>query len=159
MCSCTSCEAADYSHKALKNFGWYYTFEACPCKVCHWNLGPLRVHLLAIYTSQLLKAQINSVCSQMSITAHKLCHQDHQTCTKSKSSWSTRCGISCMDIYIYHTHSENNMICIIHTWQVKEELQHAGNTDACSSDQTFSRGLIKTPRNLDHLKKSDVHGS
>jgi len=51
------------------------------------------------------------------------------------------------------------MICIIHTWQVKEELQHAGNTDACSSDQTFSRGLIKTQHNLDHLKKSDVHGS
>jgi len=40
----------------------------------------------------------------MSITARKLCYQDCQTCTKSNSSWPTRCGISCM---VYHTHSEN----------------------------------------------------
>jgi len=37
------------------------------------------------WLSQLDKAKINCVCSQMSIKAHKLCHQDHQTSTKSKS--------------------------------------------------------------------------
>jgi len=35
-----------------------------------WNLGSLKVHLLVIHIS----AQINRVCFQMSITAHKLCH-------------------------------------------------------------------------------------
>jgi len=34
----------------------------------------------------------------MSITACKLHHEDFQSCAKSKSSWPTRCGISCMDI-------------------------------------------------------------
>jgi len=36
----------------------------------------------------------------MSITAQKLCHQ---TCTKSNSSWPTRCGICWMDIPHLHT--------------------------------------------------------
>jgi len=57
-----------------------------------WKLGSLRVHLLAIHIS-VSQAQINRLCSQTSITAHKLCHQDCQTCTKSNSSWPTRCGI------------------------------------------------------------------
>ena len=57
-----------------------------------WKLGSLRVHLLAIHIS----AQFSRVCSQMSITAHELCHQ---TCTKSKQQLANyRCGTSCMDI-------------------------------------------------------------
>ena len=35
----------------------------------------------------------------MSITAHKLCNQNHHTCSKSKSSWTLRCGASFMDIH------------------------------------------------------------
>jgi len=85
------------SAQSTEKFWWHYTFQVCPCKVCCWNLASLRVHLLAIYIS-VSQAQINSVCSQMSNTAHKLCHQE-QTCTESKSSWPTRCGIRCMDIY------------------------------------------------------------
>ena len=35
-----------------------------------WKLGSLRVHLLAIHIS-VCQAQINRLCSQISITAHK----------------------------------------------------------------------------------------
>jgi len=52
----------------------------------------MRVHLLAIHIS-VSQAQINQVCPQTSITAHKLCPQDYQICTKCNSSWPTRCGI------------------------------------------------------------------
>jgi len=70
---CRSCEAADYPCKTLKTF------------VLHANLQSLRVHLLVIHIS-VRRTQINCTCSQVSITACKLCHQDCQTCTKGNSS-------------------------------------------------------------------------
>ena len=96
---CRGCETADYLHKALKNFDFDGSPVCCMQSICtwvcplgkYWNFGSLRVHLLAIHIS----AQINGVCSQVGITAQELWHQ---TFTKSKSSWPTRCGVSCMDI-------------------------------------------------------------
>ena len=38
------------------------------------------------------------VCSQVSITAWNVCHQDYQTSKKSKSNWPTISGIRWMDI-------------------------------------------------------------
>jgi len=107
------------SMQSSENFWWYYTFEAHPCKVCHWNLRPLRVHLLAIYTSQLVKAQIKSVCSQMSITVHKICHQDHLTCTKSKSSWPTRYNMYVLSIRGRSRRSYNMLGIQMHVGQTK----------------------------------------
>ena len=61
---CVGCEAADYPHKAL-NFDKVHCVKAHPCKgvlgIHTNNLGPLRVHMLAIHI--LVNAQINCICS------------------------------------------------------------------------------------------------
>jgi len=64
--------------------------------------------------AEAVKQLIIRVCSWMSLTAHELCNQDCQTCTKSNSSWPTRDGIS----YI-HIHSED-----------KHDTRH-GRSESC----------------------------
>jgi len=96
---CIDCKASGYLHKAQNFDGNTLHAKHTLVRSLGWNLGSLRVHLLVIH---ILVSQCTNFlftyCSQKSITASKLCCQDCQTCTKSKSSWSTRCGISCRDI-------------------------------------------------------------
>ena len=71
----------------------------------------------------------------MSITAYKLCNQDHQSCSKSKSSWTHRCGVSFMDIhslgaYLPHVAGLGVAICSYNN--------NTGDTETCRSDQTIS---------------------
>ena len=83
---CGGCEAAAYLRKALKSFDGStlhakHTLEgrsgyAPPSR----KLRSLRAHFLVV----LISVNI-CVCSQVSIIACKLCHQDHQICTKSKN--------------------------------------------------------------------------
>jgi len=88
---CRGCKAADYLLKVLKTFDGSTLCAKHvlvrgsggmpPLPPLPRNLGSLRANLLAIHIS------VNCACSQMSFTAHKLCHQYCQTCTKSKSTW------------------------------------------------------------------------
>ena len=81
-------EAIVYLLKALKNF--YDSSSTSPPPSPpgkFWNLGSLRVHLVAICT--IFKA-LRWVL--------QLANDIIRTARRSKSSWATRCGISCMDI-------------------------------------------------------------
>ena len=69
------CKAADYPHKLCPKHAFLRGLP--PPLEKFWNVGSLRADLQAISTSQLVRAIISCVCSQMHIPACKLHHQDH----------------------------------------------------------------------------------